>query len=517
MRLKVLVVGICFLFLISFVCADVPGDCLDSMVSYWKFDESPGSDVAVDLVGSNNGNVMEGATFGSGKINNSLSLSSSKEYVLVSYNSNLNTSNSLTIELWLNRAPGPPFERKILEKFEDYNISVAGGGEIKINIDGKVIEAGRTIPPNADNFIVVTWDGSEVKIYINGDEDVSTSLSPVTYGDNDLIIGEGFIGLIDELAIYNEALTPAQIRTHFRNSDKGTDYCSEPTGATSDTKTDFSFEGCDMTGVAGWTGGRLTVGGCFNGLWHCESVGELYYTLEAGCDMEGEYCCPSTHLCDEGAGGGGVCELREYDCSHWTSSGDCEDYGECIWFDNKCYNPTDDALGCSIYKNEPDCERDDWNRGRDGAGTAGRCKTYTGAGYIIQEACECTWDEEDEKCFLEYTSSEHRYIDDDFNLSCRKFFTTGICEGGQQLVNWSVKTIPAMLSAPPVDSGLIGAGMDTDVYMDMRRRDMGCINGSTIRSCGQPIVKVPGFSFINIFMVLAGLGIFYFLIRKDFG
>ncbi|MGB9561394.1 MAG: LamG domain-containing protein, partial [bacterium] len=66
------------------------------------------------------------------------------------------------------------------------------------------------------NHIALTYNGTTMKLYINGAQANSQSLSgAITTNSNNLIIGEKFTGRIDEVRIYDRALSAAEIRCHY--------------------------------------------------------------------------------------------------------------------------------------------------------------------------------------------------------------------------------------------------------------------------------------------------------------
>ena len=69
-------------------------------------------------------------------------------------------------------------------------------------------------------YLVETYDGSTLRFYVNGAQvssvartgSILTSTNPLQIG-SDSIYGQYFNGLIDEVRIYNTALSAAQIQT----------------------------------------------------------------------------------------------------------------------------------------------------------------------------------------------------------------------------------------------------------------------------------------------------------------
>ena len=73
-------------------------------------------------------------------------------------------------------------------------------------------------PPSGWNHVALTYDGSELKLYLNGTLVASTSASGAIVGTDDpLIIGDyiGFQGSVDELAIFSRALSDSEVRDHY--------------------------------------------------------------------------------------------------------------------------------------------------------------------------------------------------------------------------------------------------------------------------------------------------------------
>jgi hypothetical protein len=115
-------------------------------------------------------------------------------------------------------------------------------GSIFVNVDGvnlpfKFVESSNVVPVNQWAHLFVTYDGFTIKCYLNGEEIINT---PYAGGDNQYIadstkwlIGRRWAegaplynpkyldGSIDELAIWNKALTQAQAKKIFQEQSQG--------------------------------------------------------------------------------------------------------------------------------------------------------------------------------------------------------------------------------------------------------------------------------------------------------
>jgi hypothetical protein len=66
------------------------------------------------------------------------------------------------------------------------------------------------------NHIVLTYDGLNIILYLNGVEIISErDDSGVPRNINDIFIGNLFYGSIDEVAIYDRILTTNEVQNHF--------------------------------------------------------------------------------------------------------------------------------------------------------------------------------------------------------------------------------------------------------------------------------------------------------------
>jgi hypothetical protein len=76
------------------------------------------------------------------------------------------------------------------------------------------------VPANSWTHLAATYDGAMVRLYVNGVQvsshaqtgAISSSANPVQIG-GDTIYGQYFQGRIDEVRIYNRALSQAEIQT----------------------------------------------------------------------------------------------------------------------------------------------------------------------------------------------------------------------------------------------------------------------------------------------------------------
>ena len=135
------------------------------------------------------------------------------------------------------------------------------------------------LPANTWSYLTETYDGSTLRLYVNGTQvastahtgTIATSTNPLQIG-GDSIYGQFFAGLIDEVRVYNRALTAAQIQADQTTSinpsgPPDTTPPSQPgtltATAVSSGEVDLSWgASTDNVGVAGYQIERCQGAGC---------------------------------------------------------------------------------------------------------------------------------------------------------------------------------------------------------------------------------------------------------------
>ncbi|WP_334114126.1 LamG domain-containing protein, partial [Paucihalobacter sp.] len=140
---------------------------------------------------------------------------------------NLNPSG-FTISAWINRDPTDAGRSVIVSKrnvgfTNGYELAILGDDRIRMrwfNGVNQNISSNTVIPRGEWHHVAVIYNGTEVSLYIDGVRDVSTSrIAPVPTNEYFYIAAGGknnpenfFRGNIDEVRIWNRALTEAQLR-----------------------------------------------------------------------------------------------------------------------------------------------------------------------------------------------------------------------------------------------------------------------------------------------------------------
>ncbi|AEJ02115.1 LamG domain protein jellyroll fold domain protein [Nitrosomonas sp. Is79A3] len=245
----------------------------DGMVGWW-----PGDGNANDIVGGDNGILQGGAAFGTGIVGQAFQLNGSTNYVEVPDSQSLDVSTAITIQAWVYinafpTYPSPPtglnmqvFQKTSNQTLQAYSLVILGDGGIyagyespdnpygagtlqprkfglELTVDGQWA-IGRwsntELQEHTWYHLVTTYDGSVVKVYLNGQLDASSPLTgEIEINDKPAAIGafgftnggptfDYFNGTIDEVQIFNRALSASEIAAAYNAGSAGNCKVSTP-------------------------------------------------------------------------------------------------------------------------------------------------------------------------------------------------------------------------------------------------------------------------------------------------
>ncbi|MGZ4414023.1 MAG: LamG-like jellyroll fold domain-containing protein, partial [Gaiellaceae bacterium] len=192
-------------------------------VAAYAFDEGSGTTVS-DLSGNgNNGTLANTSWATTGKYGGALSFNGTSSRVTIPDSASLHLSGAMTLEAWVKPTTVSSAWRDVIEKgnddyylmgTSDHSGVPGGGGTIGVTYGTT------TLTSNTWTHLAVTYDKTTISLYVNGTQvstladtaNLATSTDALTIG-SDPFYGQYFSGLIDDLRIYNSALTQAQIQT----------------------------------------------------------------------------------------------------------------------------------------------------------------------------------------------------------------------------------------------------------------------------------------------------------------
>ncbi len=221
----------------SVIASDANASLQNSLVSYYQFEGN-----AYDYSGNNDGTVS-GAAITTGKVNNAYDFDGANDKIDIKYNQSLNFSNSpFSVAAWIKYQKSGRSEfivssynwssfNGVLQKawalFEYSNTSMQfvlyhNGSDA--NTTSRSVSG---LTPGTWYHVAGVWNQTAVKLYINGKLNGTTTgtkgplinnvPTPVRIGD---IMNNyyPFNGTVDEVGIWNRALTSAEIASIYNSS-----------------------------------------------------------------------------------------------------------------------------------------------------------------------------------------------------------------------------------------------------------------------------------------------------------
>ncbi|HST17662.1 MAG TPA: LamG-like jellyroll fold domain-containing protein, partial [Gaiellaceae bacterium] len=196
------------------------------LVAAYAFDEGSGTTTA-DASGNGHTGTITNATWATtGKYGKALQFNGTNAIVSIPDAADLHLSTAMTLEAWVNPTAISPDWRDVIYKGDDnYYLMASSQPNSRpvagVTAGGSHGEAAGTanLPTSSWSFITATYDGSNVRLYVNGTlvtttahiGTIAASTNPLTIG-GDTIYGQYFAGMIDNVRVYNVALTAAQIQ-----------------------------------------------------------------------------------------------------------------------------------------------------------------------------------------------------------------------------------------------------------------------------------------------------------------
>ncbi|MHC4744019.1 MAG: lamin tail domain-containing protein, partial [Planctomycetota bacterium] len=189
------------------------------LISHWKLDETAGA-TAVDSIGGHDGTLHGDAAWADGRIGGALSLDGDGDYVSLSSHPTLE-GEQMTVEAWVNLSGSGGINDPIVMQHtalnEGYRFNVVSNKPtFAIIVQGRgdvVLTASLdSISKHEWHHLAGTNDGSDLKLYVDGELKGSVSSAGYTGFANEAYIGYDYSssaywhGMIDDVRIYNRAL-----------------------------------------------------------------------------------------------------------------------------------------------------------------------------------------------------------------------------------------------------------------------------------------------------------------------
>jgi hypothetical protein len=183
----------------------------------------------VDSSGRGNAGTVSGAVWSAaGRFGSALSFDGVNDWVTVADSSSLDLSSGMTVEAWVRPSRLGGWRTVVLKErtggvvYGLYGDQGSGRPLGQVDIGGERNAVGSaSLPLNAWSHLAATFDGAVVRLYVNGVQagslpfagSMPASTGPLRLGGNAVWgDGEWFAGLIDEVRVYDRALSASEIQ-----------------------------------------------------------------------------------------------------------------------------------------------------------------------------------------------------------------------------------------------------------------------------------------------------------------
>jgi hypothetical protein len=218
------------------------------LVAAYGFSEGAGSTFS-DASGNGNGGTISGASWSAqGRFGNALSFDGSDDMATVADSASLDLTTGMTLQAWVNPVTLSSWRTIVVKEMPGnlvYGLYANSStsrpvGEVRTSTLRAAYGTAQ-LPLNSWSHLATTYDGANLRFYLNGalvrttsaTGNITVSGSPLRIGAT-TVWGEHFRGLIDEVRIYNRALSLAEIQADMNIS---VDEQAGPTATPTDTPT----------------------------------------------------------------------------------------------------------------------------------------------------------------------------------------------------------------------------------------------------------------------------------------
>jgi len=199
---------------------------LAGLVGWWKFDETQGTSAKDSSGGNHDGTLIGHARWAQGRVGGAVALDGTGSYVKIADKSAFDCAGQLTLAAWVNIHSVPSKWMAIVTKGDSAWRLSTFNQDRKIHFsvnhydhtDG--VNGSTDLTPGEWHHVAGVYDGSTMRVYVDGKLDstqpwtsgISRNDAEVLIGENAERTGRSFDGLIDDVRIYDYALSEGEIK-----------------------------------------------------------------------------------------------------------------------------------------------------------------------------------------------------------------------------------------------------------------------------------------------------------------
>jgi hypothetical protein len=207
----------------------VPSLLRSGLVAAYGFEEAEGSKV-MDVSGQDNHGAISGAKWTSeGRYGSALTFDGAHALVSIPHAASLDLASGMTLEAWVRPTKLAGLQSAIVKEANGGLVYALYGNDSAPRPSAYLRDADKRVTHgssgasglevNAWTHLAATYDGAMLRVFVNGVEagrqpvtgSIMRSSNPLRVGGN-AVWGEYFSGVIDEVRIYNRALSKAEVQ-----------------------------------------------------------------------------------------------------------------------------------------------------------------------------------------------------------------------------------------------------------------------------------------------------------------
>lgn len=216
----------------------------DGLIVWLKMDENNGNMVFDETVYQNNGALLNGTSWGTGKFGSGLQLDGNNDQVSIDHQNSHNITEGLTLAAWIKVndfdgwdgviTKGTSASPYAMQLWKSGNSQEPGKlrftvnwGQVTGGNGGSSWNSHTNLKTGEWYHVAITYDGSSVKFYINGQVDSNQPNRSIEFGTTNqpIVLGadlpgnnEYFDGVMDEIRIYERALNAQEMNLLYLNN-----------------------------------------------------------------------------------------------------------------------------------------------------------------------------------------------------------------------------------------------------------------------------------------------------------
>ena len=195
---------------------------LSSAVGWWAGDGD-----ATDRLGNHNGTFLGPVKYAPGMVGSAFEFDGVSSHIEIPDAPDLNFGTQMTVEAWIEPYGHVGTFDPVVKKCDAAQVggfSLEFQGDVimfYVDVGGWRGYAGSPIPNNQWSHVAGTYDGQRIHVYVNGQESglgtpVSGLIVPISsslfIATDTSLVSRHFYGLIDEVTVYNTALSANDIQ-----------------------------------------------------------------------------------------------------------------------------------------------------------------------------------------------------------------------------------------------------------------------------------------------------------------